>query len=90
MGTQKSIPAGELAAEEYFPILDNMAELGVVKLVFTGGDPFMKKDFMKILQYAHKLKFAFSVYTNGQALYSMPDLYNELRELYSICRSQPI
>ena len=42
----------------------------------------MKKDLMKILRYAHKLKFAFSVYTNGQALYSNPKLYEELRELY--------
>lgn len=71
-----------MAAEEYFPILDKLAKLGVVKLVLTGGDPFMKKDFIKILQHAHKLKFAFSVYTNGQALYSKPDLYDELRKVY--------
>ena len=71
-----------MAAEEYFPILYNMAKLGVVKLVLTGGDPFMKKDFMKIVQYAHKLKFALSVYTNGQALYSKPELYDELRKVY--------
>ena len=82
IGTQKIKPVGEMAAEEYFPILDNMAKLGVVKLVLTGGDPFMKKDFMKIVQYAHKLKFALSVYTNGQALYSKPELYDELRKVY--------
>ena len=82
LGTKKMKPVGELAAEEYFPVLDDMKKMGVTKIVFTGGDPFMKKGLMKILKYAHKLKFAFSVYTNGQALYSNPKLYEELKELY--------
>lgn len=82
LGTQKTKPIGEMTAEEYFPVLDDMKKMGVTKIVFTGGDPFMKKDLMKILRYAHNLKFAFSVYTNGQALYSNPKLYEELKELY--------
>ncbi|MBQ8060975.1 MAG: radical SAM protein [Bacteroidales bacterium] len=82
IGTQKMKPIGEMTAEEYFPVLDDMKKMGVTKIVFTGGDPFMKKDLMKILRYAHKLKFAFSVYTNGQALYSNSKLYEELKGLY--------
>ena len=82
LGTQKTKPTGEMTAVEYFPVLDDMKRMGVTKIVFTGGDPFMKKDLMKILRYAHNLKFAFSVYTNGQALSSNPKLYEELRDLY--------
>lgn len=82
METQKIVPAGEMRAEEYFPILDSMAKMGVAKLVLTGGDPFMKKDFMSILRYAHKLKFAVSIYTNGQALYAKPELYKEMKATY--------
>lgn len=82
MGVHKIKPKGELTAEEYFPILDKMKAMGVAKIVFTGGDPFMKKDLMSILMYAHQLKFAFSVYTNGQALYSDDNLYNQLKALY--------
>lgn len=81
-GVQKPRPTGEMAAEEYYPLLDDMKKLGVTKIIFTGGDPFMKKGLMNILKYAHKLKFAFSVYTNGQALYLNPKLYEELKGLY--------
>lgn len=82
IGTMKAIPKGELEAKEYYHILDSFEKMGVAKIVFTGGDPFMKKDFMKILQYAHKLKFAISIYTNGQALFANPKLYDEVRILY--------
>ena len=82
IGTRKSRPQGEMKAEEYYPVLDAMKRMGVAKLIFTGGDPFMKKNFMGILTYAHKLKFAISVYTNGQALYSNRRLYEELIGLY--------
>jgi len=82
VGTVKPKPKGEMTAEEYFPVLESLKDLGVAKLVLTGGDPFMKKDFMSILEYAHKLKFAISVYTNGQALHANPDLYKRLRNTY--------
>lgn len=82
MEAQKIKPKGEMTVEDYFPILNKMKEMGVVKIVFTGGDPFMKKDVMKIIEYAHNLKFAFSVYTNGQAMFANPQLYEKLKELY--------
>lgn len=82
IGTTKIIPKGEMEADEYYHILDSFEKMGVAKIVFTGGDPFMKKDFMKILQYAHKLKFAISIYTNGQALFVNPKLYDEVKMLY--------
>ncbi len=82
MEAQKIKPKGEMSIEDYFPILDKMKEMGVAKIVFTGGDPFMKKDVLKIIEYAHNLKFAFSVYTNGQAMFANPQLYEELKKLY--------
>ncbi len=82
IGTAKPKPSGEMEAREYFRVLDSLKELGVAKLVLTGGDPFMKKDFMSVLEYAHKLKFAVSVYTNGQALYANPDLYKRLKNTF--------
>lgn len=82
MGINKEKPEGEMNYEEYYQILDKMKSMGVAKIVFTGGDPFMKKDLMSILRYAHQLKFAFSVYTNGQALYADSSLYDQIKILY--------
>lgn len=82
MGIQKIIPKGEMTLTDYFALLDSMKQIGIAKIIFTGGDPFMKKDLMKILEYAHKLKFSITVYTNGQALYSNETFYKELKNLY--------
>ena len=78
----KPKPKGEMIAKDYYSVLDSLKELGVAKVVLTGGDPFMKKGFMDILEYAHRLKFAISVYTNGQALSGDRDLYKRLRDTY--------
>lgn len=82
MGIQKIIPKGEMTLTDYFALLDSMKQIGIAKIIFTGGDPFMKKDLMKILEYAHKLKFSITVYTNGQALYSNKAFYTGLKNLY--------
>ena len=81
-GTVKERPHGEMQEADYFKVLEDMKRLGVAKIIFTGGDPFMKNGLLNILKYAHKLKFAFSLYTNGQALYANRLLYEEIRELY--------
>ena len=74
----KKVADDELATEDYFSVLDQLADMGVPKVLFTGGDPFVKKDFIRILQYAHKKKFAVDIYTNGQALYNNPGLYEQV------------
>lgn len=81
-GIAKLAGQNELVKEDYFKLLDDMAEMGIPKVLFTGGDPFVKKDFLDILQYAHKKKFAISVYTNGQSLANSERLYNEVLHCY--------
>lgn len=74
----KKVASDELVTEDYYSVLDQLADMGVPKVLFTGGDPFVKKDFIKILQYAHKKKFAVDIYTNGQSLYNNPGLYEQV------------
>ena len=72
----------EMQYEDYVSALDQLEAMGVQKVLFTGGDPFIKKDFLRILGYAHTKKFAISIYTNGQTLYNRPDIYQKVVELY--------
>lgn len=81
-GIAKLVGQDELVKEDYFKLLDDMTEMGIPKVLFTGGDPFVKKDFLHILRYAHKKKFAISVYTNGQSLANSEKLYNEVLHCY--------
>ena len=58
----------ELKTSEIFSILDELAEAGTFYLGFTGGEPFMRSDLMKILRYARKKGFIVIVYTNGSLI----------------------
>lgn len=55
----------ELTTEEIFRIMDELHEAGTVELVFTGGEPLSRPDFMEIYERAHKLGFLITVFTNG-------------------------
>ena len=55
----------ELSKEEYFSILDELAEMGVFWLLFTGGEVFARKDFLEIYTYAKRKGFLITIFTNG-------------------------
>lgn len=55
----------ELTKEEYAKILDELAEMGVIWLLFTGGEIFARKDFLEIYTYAKQKGFLITLFTNG-------------------------
>jgi len=58
----------ELSFEEIKDIIDQSKELGAVRIFFTGGEPFIKPDILKILKYADDNNFAIYISTNGTLL----------------------
>jgi radical SAM family protein len=57
---------GRITLAEAAPFIDEAVELGVEQLSFTGGEPFIVKDFVNILRYASQFKPCL-VLTNGTA-----------------------
>lgn len=57
--------AKELTTEEIKGILDQLSELNVMEVTFTGGEPFARKDMFDILEYAHGKGFAIQIFSNG-------------------------
>src|ERR1700730_17241952 len=55
----------ELSKEEHFKLLDDLAELGCLWLLYTGGEIFARKDFLEIYTYAKKKGFLITLFTNG-------------------------
>src|SRR5215813_2829391 len=55
----------ELTKEEYAKILDELAEMGTMWLLFTGGEIFARKDFLEIYTYAKQKGFLITLFTNG-------------------------
>jgi radical SAM protein with 4Fe4S-binding SPASM domain len=67
-----NLPMGDLAArkselskEEYEVILAELADMGVIWLLFTGGEIFSRKDFLEIYTCAKKKGFLITLFTNG-------------------------
>ena len=55
----------ELTYEEHCRILDELAEIGTLWLLFTGGEIFARRDFLDIYTYAKRKGFLITLYTNG-------------------------
>ncbi|MFH1652473.1 MAG: radical SAM protein [Pseudomonadota bacterium] len=59
---------GEHTTQEVKNILDELTKLGAYKIFFTGGEPFLRKDIVEILEYAHEKSFDILISTNGTYL----------------------
>ena len=55
----------ELTLAEILRILDDMADLGILWLNFTGGEVFMRKDFFETYEYAARKGFILTIFTNA-------------------------
>ncbi len=56
--------ANELSTKEIKRGLDILKELGIVEIVFSGGDPLLREDAAEIIDYASS-RFVTTVYDNG-------------------------
>ena len=56
---------GELTHEEAIKMLDDMAEYGVPILLFSGGEPLMRKRVFELMAYARKIGVRPTLSTNG-------------------------
>lgn len=56
---------GELDTEEAKSVLRQLFELNCLEVTFTGGEVFMRKDFMELLHYARELHFSIVIYTEA-------------------------
>jgi radical SAM protein with 4Fe4S-binding SPASM domain len=70
---------GEMTTAEIKNVLDQLAEAGVFFLVFSGGEVFMRRDFLELVEHARKLQFNVKVKTNGVMIHEAEA--RRLREL---------
>lgn len=55
----------ELSAGDWIGIFRQFADLGVKKVVFSGGEPFLKKDFDLMIREISGFGFKFGIISNG-------------------------
>lgn len=54
-----------VSLEDYELIFDGLAELGVFVVTLSGGEPFLRRDFLDLVALARKKRFAVRIFTSG-------------------------
>jgi radical SAM protein with 4Fe4S-binding SPASM domain len=68
----------ELTTEEFYRILDEIAGEGCFGVLFTGGEPLLRQDFLDIYTYTKKKGLLVTLFTNGTTV--TPELADYLEE----------
>ena len=58
----------EIGYDRIITLLDELAEMRVLNIVFTGGEIFSRTDAFDILEYAYSNRFLIDIFTNGTLL----------------------
>ena len=58
----------ELTTHEVTRVLDDLAEMGTLYVIFSGGEVLVREDFFEIAAHAKRRGFAFRVFTNAIGL----------------------
>ena len=56
---------GELTLDEHRRIIDEIAAAGCLWLLYTGGEPFARRDFLDIYTHARRAGMIVTLFTNG-------------------------
>ena len=68
-GTQKVTHAEkEMSTADIYAAIDQLAEIGSILLTITGGEIFIRRDIIDILQYAHDRGFILELFTSATPL----------------------
>jgi radical SAM protein with 4Fe4S-binding SPASM domain len=70
---------GEIGTEHWERIFRELADLGVMFLTISGGEATLRKDFLHLVAYARRLRFAVKIFSNGLKI--TPELAAELGRL---------
>jgi len=56
---------GELSTAEALGLIDDLAEMGIPLILFTGGEPLMREDIRELARHARKKGIKMALSTNG-------------------------
>lgn len=69
----------ELTLEEIKALIDQLADIGVLSFIFTGGEPLLHPHIFELIEYARKKPLSVFLFTNGTLL--TPEIVEKLKEL---------
>ena len=76
---EEQTPSRELSKNEWLKVVDQLARMGCMKVLVTGGEPTIHPAFLSICERIIKRGMLCDVYTNGLAI--SEDIFNSLCKL---------
>ncbi len=73
-----SSTSGELTTEECKAVIDDLAEMKVPLILFSGGEPLLRKDIFELASYAKEKGLKIALSTNGTLV--SPEVADSLKE----------
>ena len=70
--------SGELSHEEGLKLIDDLGDFGTPVLLFSGGEPLMRKDILPLIQRAKEKNMRAVISTNGTLI--TPDMAEQLKD----------
>ena len=65
---QNRLSSPELPTTELLKVLDQLKEMGTLQVLFTGGEPLLRKDIFDLIAHAHRIGMLTRMSTNGYLL----------------------
>ncbi|AUG81139.1 radical SAM protein [Kitasatospora sp. MMS16-BH015] len=80
--SEKPLP-GELTTAESLDLVDQAAEMGARTMVFTGGEPMLRKDLFAVARHARERGLAANIITNGTTIRRL-ETAREMAEIFNL------
>lgn len=72
----------EMTTEQIKKLIDEAKKMGCKRFIFSGGEPFTRKDFFEILKYVDDMKI--EILTNSKLLFLNDDYIEKLKQIKNI------
>lgn len=79
--SEKCLP-GELSTAESLDLVSQIADFGAKEIVFTGGEPMLRKDLFRIVEYNNRRGLFSSIITNATMIRT-PELAKRFADLFA-------
>jgi len=76
----------ELTSRQVYGIIEDLANLGTVRICFTGGECFLREDFCKILDFVQKKNILVEISSNGALIKKKLSAIKD-KKIHIICLS---
>jgi radical SAM protein with 4Fe4S-binding SPASM domain len=80
--SEKCLP-GELNTAESMDLVTQIAEMGAKRIVFTGGEPMLRKDLFQVVEHARSAGLSVNIITNATMIRT-PEIARRFAELFTM------